>query len=133
VWEQSEARELLLRWQDECGIDVMFMLFVCWYPYRLRADQWDTLKADAQDWNGSITRRVRALRRRIGRLDWPQGYQASLRLERAVERLEAEWLVHAEPARKPTDHPEPNRQRRMHRLFPEIPASEIDTLLQALT
>ena len=132
MWAQSDAREILLRWQDEHGIDVMFMLFVCWCPCRLSADQWRTLQDGAQDWNGRITRRVRALRRRVRRLDWPQGYQASLRLELAAERLEAEWLVKAGATRKPTRPAKPNRQRRMHRLFPELPASEIDTLLQAL-
>ncbi|TVP81883.1 MAG: DUF2390 domain-containing protein [Thioalkalivibrio sp.] len=133
VWEQSDARKILLRWQDERGIDVMFVLFACWYPCRLNADQWRTLQGGAQDWNGRITRRVRALRRRIRRLDWPQGYQASLRLELAAERVEAAWLVKTGAARKPTDPSKPDRQRRMRRLFPDLPASEIDTLLQALT
>jgi len=132
VWEQSHARKILLRWQDELGIDVIFVLFACWYPCRLSADQWRTLQDGAQDWNGRITRRVRALRRRIRRLDWPQGYQASLRLELTAERLEAEWLVKAGAARKPTDPSKPDRQRRMPRLFPGLPASEIDMLLQAL-
>ena len=132
AWEQPDAREILLGWQDERGIDVMFVLFSCWYPCRLSADQWDILRGGARDWNGRVTRRIRALRRRVGRLDWPQGYQASLRLELGAERLEAEWLVKAGAARKPTDHPQPNRKSRMYRLFPELPASEIDTLLQAL-
>jgi uncharacterized protein (TIGR02444 family) len=132
VWEQSDAREILLRWQDERGIDVMFVLFACWYPGRLSAGQWGTLHAGARDWNGRITRRARALRRRIRRLDWPQGYQASLCLELGAERLEAAWLVKAEATRKPTDPSKPDRQCRMHRLFPELPASEIDTLLQTL-
>jgi uncharacterized protein (TIGR02444 family) len=133
VWEQSDAREILLRWQDERGIDVMFVLFACWYPCRLSADQWDTLQGGAHDWNRRITRRIRAMRHRIRQLDWLQGYQASLRLELGAERLEAAWLVKAGTARKPTDPSKPDRQRRMRRLFPELPASEIDTLLQALT
>jgi hypothetical protein len=132
VWEQSEAREILLRWQDERGVDVMFVLFACWYPCHLSADEWRTLQSGARDWNGRITRRVRALRRRIGRLDWPPGYQAFLSLELGAERLEAEWLVKAGAARKPPDPVNPDLQRRMHRLFPGLPASEIDTLLRAL-
>ena len=132
MWAQSDAREILLRWQDEHGTDVMFVLFACWHPGRLSAEQWGTLQGGGRDWNRRITCRVRALRRRIRRHDWPEGYQASLRLELGAERLEAEWLVQAGAARKPTDHPQPNRQSRMHRLFPELPASEIDTLLQAL-
>jgi uncharacterized protein (TIGR02444 family) len=133
VWEQSDAREILLRWQDGRGIDVMFVLFACWYPCRLSADQWDTLRSGARDWNRRITRRIRTLRRRIDRLDWPQGYQACLRLELGAERIEAAWLVKAGTVHTPTDHPKPDLRRRLHRLFPELPASEIDTLLQALT
>ena len=132
MWDEPDVREILLGWQDEHGIDVMFILFVCWCPCRLIAEEWDTLRGGARDWNDRVTRRIRALRRSVGRLDWPQGYQASLRLELDAERLEAEWLVKAGATRKPTDHPQPNRQSRMHRLFPELPASEIDTLLQAL-
>jgi len=132
VWEQSDARKILLRWQDQRGIDVMFVLFACWHPGRLSADEWDTLQGGARDWNSRITCRVRALRRRIRRLDWPKGYQASLCLELGAERLEAAWLVMAGAARKPTDPSKPDRQRRVHRLFPELPASEIDTLLQTL-
>ena len=132
MWDEPDVREILLRWQDEHGIDVMFILFVCWCPCRLIAEEWDTLRGGARDWNGRVTRRVRALRRRIRGLGWPQGYQAFQRLELGAERLEAEWLVQVGAARKPTDHPQPNRQSRMHRLFPELPASEIDTLLQAL-
>ena len=133
MWEQPEAREILLRWQDERGIDVMFVLFASWYPGRLSADQWRALQAAARDWNGRITRRVRALRRRIRRLDWPQGYQASLGLELGAEHLEAEWLVQAGTSRQPTDPGKPDLPCRMHRLFPGLPAAEIDTLLQALT
>jgi uncharacterized protein (TIGR02444 family) len=132
VWEQSEAQEILLRWQDERGIDVMFVLFACWYPGRLSADQWGTLHAGARHWNGQITHRVRALRRRIRRLNWPQGYQASLSVEIGAERLEAAWLVTAGNVHKPTDHPKPDLRRRMHQLLPELPVSEVDTLLQAL-
>jgi uncharacterized protein (TIGR02444 family) len=132
VWKQSEAREILLRWQDELGIDVMFVLFACWYPGRLSADEWGTLQGDARDWNGRITRRVRALRRRVGRLNLPQCYQASLGLELGAESLEAAWLVKAGTVHTPTNHPKPNLRHRMLRLFPELPASEIGTLLQAL-
>ena len=132
MWEQSDAREILLRWQDERGIDVMFVLFAFWYPCRLSAGQWDTLQGGARDWNSRITRRVRALRRRIRRLDWLQGYQASLHLELSAERLEAVWLIKAGNARKPTDHPKPDLRRRMHRLLPGLPASEIATLLAVL-
>jgi uncharacterized protein (TIGR02444 family) len=133
VWEQSDAREILLRWQDERGIDVLFVLFACWYPGRLSADEWDTLQGGAQDWNRRITRRIRALRRRLGRLDWPEGYQACLRLELGAERIEAAWLVKAGTVHTPIDHLTPGLRRRLHRLFPEFPASEIDTLLQTLT
>ncbi|MFO8005168.1 DUF2390 domain-containing protein [Thioalkalivibrio sp.] len=132
VWEQPEAREILLRWQDERGIDVMFVLFACGYPRHLSADQWGALYAAAQDWNGRITRRVRALRRRIHRIDWPEGYRASLHLELDAERLEATWLVKAASAGDRTEHAKPDLRRRMHRLFPALPASEIETLLQAL-
>ena len=113
-------------------MDAMFVLFACWNPCRLSTDQWGTLQAGARDWNGRITRRVRALRRRIRRLDWPQGYQTSLRLELGTERFEAAWLVKAGTVHKPTDHSKPDLQRRMYRLFPELPTSEIDTLLAVL-
>jgi uncharacterized protein (TIGR02444 family) len=132
VWKQSDAQETLLRWQDERGLDVMFVLFACWYPCRLSTGEWGTLQGGARDWNGRITCRVRALRRRIQRIDWPAGYQACLRLELGAERLEAAWLAKAGTARQPTDHPKPNLRRRMQRLFPELPTSEIETLLQAL-
>ena len=110
----------------------MFVLFACWYPGRLSADEWGTLQGDARDWNGRITRRVRALRRRVGRLNLPQCYQASLGLELGAESLEAAWLVKAGTVHTPTNHPKPNLRHRMLRLFPELPASEIGTLLQAL-
>ena len=132
VWEQSDAQEILLRWQDERGIDVMFVLFACWYPGRLSADEWGALQGGARDWNGRVTRRVRALRRRIRRHDWPEGYQASLRLELGAERLEAAWLIKAGTVHTPTNHPKPDLQHRMHRLFPELPASEIAKLLAVL-
>ena len=132
MWAQSDAREILLRWQDEHGTDVMFVLFACWHPGRLSAEQWGTLQGGGRDWNRRITCRVRALRRRIRRHDWPEGYQACLSLELGAERLEAAWFAKAGTVHTPTNHPKPDFQHRMHRLFPELPASEMAMLLAVL-
>ncbi|AHF00012.1 hypothetical protein THITH_06455 [Thioalkalivibrio paradoxus ARh 1] len=125
------VRERLLRWQDRDRIVVLFALFACWYPARLAPAQWAALKQASDRWNSRVTRRIRSLRRRARHLDWPGGYRALQLLELEAERVEAAWLAtRACPA--PENTLPIDRRFRLARLFPRLPATEIEELLNAL-
>lgn len=125
----------LLRWQDTYGVDVIFLLFACWLPRPLPRRHWAHLRGASRRWHVRVTRRVRALRRRIRPLHWPEAYQQVLALELASERIEANWL---NLATQPPSHPDPHPNsdldhgRRLAQLFPNLPASECNDFLAAL-
>lgn len=131
-WSQPEARSRLLHWQDHHQIDVLLVLFACWLPDRRGSPVWRKLAQGSGDWNRRVTRRIRALRRRIPERSWTEGYRACLALEQAAERVEAAWLTRtARPSGSGAQaHPELNR--RLRRLFPVLPESEIDRFLAAV-
>jgi uncharacterized protein (TIGR02444 family) len=131
AWGQSELREQLLRWQDVHGIDVIFLLFACWLPHPLAPHRWGRLRTGSRQWHNTVTRRIRSLRRRIGKIDWPQGYQGALALELASERIEATWLAHAAGAPRGPLVP-PDLAGRLKRLFPDLPPAERTVLLAAI-
>ncbi len=131
AWEQPGLRELLLRWQESHGVDVIFLLFACWLPHPLSPHRWARLRTRSHHWHITVTRRIRTLRRRIPKTDWPQGYKGTLALELASERLEAAWLAHA--AGKPCGPVRlANRELRMARLFPDLPPAERRSFLAAI-
>jgi len=123
AWEHPDLRELLLPWQERHGTDVIFVLFACWLPRPLSPQCWAQLRMGSHQWHITVTRRIRTLRRRIRKTDWPQGYEGTLALELASERMEATWLAHA--ASMP-DGPVrfSNLELRMARLFPDLPPAE---------
>lgn len=108
------------------------MLFACWVPHRLRPAEWAALTRDARRWNHDVTRRIRALRRRLQAWRQPQAYRASLALELSAERIEANWLVAACRNREAGAAEAPDPAGRLRRLFPAIPAAEIRALLDAI-
>ena len=110
----------------------MFVLFACWLPVRLNAADWRLLARGSGDWNRRVTRRLRALRRRIPETSWDAGYRACLGLEQAAERVEAVWLTRTvTPGRSPAPLP-PALEERLGRLFPGLPGPEIDRFLATL-
>jgi len=123
AWERAEVRDLLLLWQERHGVDVIFLLFACWVPHALAPPHWTVLHAASTDWNAGVTQRIRALRRRVRAINWPQGYRAILGLELASERIEATWLARAAslPERATSD---PDLDQRLGRLFAELPPVE---------
>lgn len=123
AWQRATVRDRLLHWQDRHGVDVIFLLFACWVPHALAPAHWTALDAASTDWNAGVTQRIRALRRRVRAMDWPQGYRAILGLELASERIEATWLARAArlPERTTSD---PDLDQRLGRLFAELPPTE---------
>ncbi|TVP87070.1 MAG: DUF2390 domain-containing protein [Thioalkalivibrio sp.] len=131
AWDRADVRDLLLRWQEQHGIDVIFLLFACWLPQALPPAHWTALESAATDWNTTVTRRIRALRRRVRTIDWPQGYEAALGLELASERIEATWLARAtgtaeDPIRRP------DLDQRIGCLFGQLPPAERTAFLAAI-
>jgi uncharacterized protein (TIGR02444 family) len=131
-WEQPQARSWLLQWQDRHQIDVMFVLFACWLPDRLNAADWHLLAQGSGDWNRRVTRRLRALRRRIPETSWDTGHRACLGLEQAAERVEAAWLTRTAAPWRFAAPPPPTLEERLSRLFPGLPGPEIDQFLATL-
>ena len=132
AWEQHALREQLLHWQDRYRADVIFLLFACWLPQPLQPRHWEQLRTVSRRWHIAVTRRIRALRRRIRKLDWPEGYQNALALELASERLEAVWLAHAAAGKPAGPVQRPNLGLRIARLFPDLPPAERSDLLAAI-
>ena len=111
---------------------MLLVLFACWLPDRRGSSVWRQLAQGSGDWNRRVTRRIRALRRRIPESSWTAGYRACLALEQAAERVEAAWLTQtARPSRSET-HASPALNERLLHLFPGLPESEIDRFLAAL-
>ncbi len=144
VWAHPDLRERLLRGQDRHDLDVILLLFACWYPHPLRTPQWAAVQRAAEAWNVHI-RRIRHLRQRVKHLNWPQGYRTCLDLELCAERLEASALVLATSGTIPPSSVAPSTapppplstqtpplNLRLARLFPELPASDRRDLLEAL-
>ena len=132
AWDRPEARRILLHWQDGRELDAILVLFACWVPHRLRPAEWAALNRDARSWNNGVTRRIRALRRRLQAWRRPETYRACLVLELSAERIEASWLVAACPAREAEGERPPDPAGRLRRLFPAIPEAEIQALLEAI-
>ncbi|MFO8152289.1 DUF2390 domain-containing protein [Thioalkalivibrio sp.] len=131
AWDRADVRDLLLHWQERHGVDVIFLLFACWLPHALAPAHWTALESGSTDWNAAVTRRVRALRRRVRAIDWPQGYRAILGMELASERIEATWLARAAspPERAPRD---PDLDQRLGRLFGQLPPAERTAFIAAI-
>lgn len=110
----------------------MFVLFACWLPDRLSAARWQRLGRGSGDWNCRVTRRIRALRRRIPEGSWDEGYRACLGLEQAAERLEAAWLTRTAGAWRSATAAPRALDKRLRRLFPVLPETEIDQFLATL-
>jgi hypothetical protein len=108
------------------------VLFACWLPDRLSAADWHLLAQGSGNWNRRVTRRIRALRRRIPETSWDAGYRACLGLEQAAERVETAWLTRTvTPGRSPAPLP-PALEERLGRLFPVLPGAEIAQFLATL-
>ena len=85
----------------------------------------------SQQWHITVTRRIRTVRRRIRKTDWQPGYEGTLALELASERVEAAWLAHAAGMpRGPLEPPAP--AARLQRLFPNLPAAERTAFVAAI-
>lgn len=131
AWEQPDLREPLLRWQEHHGVDVIFLLFACWLSRPLPAQHWAHLQTGSRRWHVAVTRRIRSLRRRIRKVDWPEGYESTLALELASERMEATWLAHA--AGKPRGPIQrPDLELRVGRLFTGLQPEERRDFLAAI-
>ena len=131
AWDRDDVRDLLLRWQERHGVDVIFLLFACWLPRALAPAQWTALESAATDWNADVTRRIRTLRRRIHAIDWPQGYKAVLGLELASERIEATWL--ARTTGTPEDPVQrPDLDQRIGCLYGQLSSAERTAFLAAI-
>jgi len=131
AWEQPDLRELLLLWQERHGIDAIFLLFACWLPRPLSPRRWDALRTGSRQWHMTVTRRIRTLRRKTRTVHWPQGYEGTLALELASERMEATWLANA--AGMPRDPLEPpDLVGRVTRLFPDLPPAERTAFIAAI-
>ncbi|WP_018938705.1 MULTISPECIES: DUF2390 domain-containing protein [unclassified Thioalkalivibrio] len=135
LWVDRTARERLMRWQDEFGVDVMLALFALWYPQPLGPSQWRVLRQTARRWQSSSTERLRALRRRLHTPERNALYREVLALELQSERLAGLQLL-AE-ARRVAPQTTPafaiDRQRRLHTLFPDLPDAEIRDGLREFT
>jgi hypothetical protein len=110
----------------------MFVLFACWLPDRLSTACWQRLGRGSGDWNRRVTRRIRALRRRIPEGSWDEGYRACLGLEQAAERVEAAWLTRTAGACRSATASPLALEKRLSRLFPGLPGLEIDQFLATL-
>lgn len=129
VWNVACVRESLLRWQDEKNIDVIFLLFACWYPRRLPPPHWAFLQAGSAHWQQRVTARIRTLRRRLKRHAWVEGHRACVNLELQAEHMAAAWLCHVSVGSSMHPGAAPNLVQRLRRLFPTVPRVELQTLL----
>lgn len=132
-WSRKPVRDLLLHWQNRRGADMIPILFACWLPWRLPPAHWRELTYNSRKWNLQVTRRIRSLRRRIPASVRPELPSACGALELAAERLEAAWLGNnAQSASMSSPAEPPDRQKRLRRLFPELPDNEVRELLAYL-
>ncbi|MFO7953772.1 DUF2390 domain-containing protein [Thioalkalivibrio sp.] len=127
LWADPAARGRLMHWQDSFDVDVMLALFALWYPHPLGALQWRALRQTARQEATSRTARIRALRRRLHTPDRNPLYRAVLGLELQSERLAGlQLLAHAGRLPGPAHRAAViNSKRRLHSLFPDLPAAEI--------
>ncbi|MBS0001799.1 MAG: DUF2390 domain-containing protein [Thioalkalivibrio sp.] len=131
AWDRGDVRDLLLRWQERHGIDVVFLLFACWLPHALPPTHWISLESASADWNAAVTRRIRTLRRRVRGIAWPEGYGALIGVELASERIEATWL--ARGLGTPEDATgRPDLERRLGCLFGRLPPTERTAFIAAI-
>ncbi|OOC49314.1 MULTISPECIES: DUF2390 domain-containing protein [Thioalkalivibrio] len=127
LWADPVARERLMRWQDDFGVDVMLALFALWYPQPLSTPQWRALRETARRWQASSTERLRVLRRQLHTPERDTLYRAVLALELQSERLGGLQLL-AEARRQAEQSTGANAidpQRRLRTLFPDLPDAEI--------
>ncbi|WP_019626534.1 DUF2390 domain-containing protein [Thioalkalivibrio sp. ALJT] len=126
LWDEPAARQHLLRWQDDYGVDVMLALFALWYPYPLTSRQWHALAASARHWQATVTARVRTLRRALRTPERHALYRALLELELQAEHLAGRRLLHmARPTVMPATPAKVDQTRRLQTLFPQLPTIEI--------
>lgn len=130
AWTMASVRESLLRWQDEEQIDLMFLLFACWYPRRLPPTHWVFLRTGSGHWHACVTARIRRMRRRLKQHAWRGGYQACLRLELKAEHVASMWLCRMSPGPISQPVPAPDFEQRLRRLFPELPPDALHALVE---
>ena len=148
IWSNRQTRELLLYWQDHHGADVLLVLFAAWYPGPWTDALGSGLRDGSQIWQKATVARIRALRRRVKLLPWPEGYSALKRLELTAEAMEIEWLANNGIAcQLPADGDKgalepsiPGRNRvavhtvceRLLYLYPDVAKPEIQKMTSAL-
>jgi hypothetical protein len=134
-WSDSGLQARLLQEQDARGLDVLWLLFVVWFPGRLTQVQWEQLRAAHQKDGQRQTLRLRCLRRRLRSTGWAEGYRALCALEIQSERHAAMQLLlraRALASGDVADAALAARTLRLTRLFPELPHALLGQLLHAL-
>lgn len=134
-WSDPELQARLLQEQDARGLDVLWLLFVVWFPGRLTQVQWEQLRDAHQKDGQRQTLRLRRLRRRLRSTDWADGYRALCALEIQSERHAAMLLLlraRAIASGDAADAALAARALRLTRLFPELPHALLGRLLHAL-
>lgn len=121
-----------MQWQERHDVDVILVLFACWWPVALDARQWLALHDAARDWNTAVTQRIRRLRRRVRDLASPELYRSLQRLELRAEGIEASWLCRSVSAQTGSGTATADPKRRIARLYPTIPPAERTALIEVL-
>ena len=102
-YDQKGISEILLRFQDECQVDINLMLYCCWAGLsntpRLTAADLTSLRQIVDRWQSEIVQPLRFMRETLktdtrgAQVEWVAGFRANLQqVELAAERLQQDLL-----------------------------------------
>jgi uncharacterized protein (TIGR02444 family) len=146
-YRRPEVSALCLQWQDEFGVDVNLLFFICFlaiHGRRLTPGEVRHIDAHIADWRKRAVQPLRALRRALKGGIAPVDPQAAESLRGAIkrdelqaERLQQEALERAFPAASTGNPSEPRAAAAANiaaysSLTGALPQTAVDTLLTAL-